>query len=59
MQDIRICQALEALIGREAVVAMIDEAAGMDLRFDQYPCSAEFLEGLRAKMLAEIEKLTK
>ena len=59
MQDIRICQALEALIGREAVVAMIDEAAGMDLRFDQYPCSAEFLEGLRAKMLAAIAENTK
>ena len=59
IQDIRICQALEALIGKEAVVAMIDEAAERDLRFDDYPASNEFLMGLRAKMLDEIEKHTK
>lgn len=59
MQDIRICRALEALIGREAVVALIDEAAGKPLRFDDYPDGNDFLEDLRAKMLGEIEKLTK
>ncbi len=59
MQDIRICQALEALIGHEAVVAMIDETAGRDLRFDDYPCGNNFLEDLRAKLIAEIEKNTK
>lgn len=59
MQDIRICKALEELIGREAVIAMIDEAAGRDLRFDDYPASNEFLMGLRARMLAEIEKHVK
>ena len=59
MQDIRICKALEAFIGREAVVAMIDEAAQRDLRFDDYPASNDFLMGLRAKMLDEIAKHTK
>ena len=59
MQDIRICRALEALIGREAVIAMIDEAAGKPLRFDVYPDGIDFLEDLRAKMLDRIEKLTK
>ena len=58
-QDVRICKALEALIGREAVVAMIDEAAGRDLRFDDYPANNDFLMGLRAKMLDEIAKHTK
>ena len=59
IQDINICRALEALIGREAVIAMIDEAAGRDLRFDDYPASNDFLIGLRAKMLDEIAKHTK
>lgn len=58
-QDVRICKALEALIGREAVIAMIDEAAGRDLRFDDYPATNDFLMGLRAKMLDEIAKHTK
>ena len=59
IQDIRICEALEALIGREKVVAMIDEAAGRDLRFDDYPSSNAFLEGLREKMIAAIAEHTK
>ena len=59
MQDIRIAQALEALAGREKVIAMIDEAAGRDLRFDDYPATNEFYEGLREKMLAEIARLTR
>lgn len=56
IEDMNICVALEKFIGKEAVVAMIDEAAGRDLRFDDYPCSNEFLEELRSKMIAEIEK---
>ena len=55
-QDMRICKALEDRIGREAVVAMIDEAAGRDLRFDDYPVSNDFLEGLRDKMLSLLSK---
>ena len=47
IEDMRICSALEALIGKDAVVAMIDKAAGRNLRFDDYPCSNEFLENLR------------
>jgi hypothetical protein len=54
IEDMRICAALEALIGREAVIKMIDEAAGRDLRFDDYPHCNEFLEGLRDKIRAEI-----
>ena len=51
-----LANALEALIGRDAVVAMIDEAAGTPLRFDTYPDSDDFLLDLRAKMIAAIEK---
>ena len=56
IQDINICRALESFIGREAVVAMIDDAAGRELRFDDYPDGNCFLEDLRAKMISEIEK---
>jgi hypothetical protein len=38
---------------------MIDEAAGRDLRFDDYPSSNAFLEGLREKMIAAIEEIIK
>ncbi len=57
IQDINICFTLEDLIGRDAVVAMIDAAAERDLRFDDYPRSNEFLEQLREHMVAKIEEL--
>lgn len=59
IEDMRICTALEELIGREEVVKMIDDAAGRNLRFDDYPCSNEFLEGLRDKIREEIMKKQK
>jgi len=54
MQDVEVCRALEARIGREAVVRMIDEAAGDDLRFDKYPKTDEYLLSLRAAMIQKI-----
>ncbi len=56
MSDMRVCSALEAKIGREAVVAMIDAAAGRDLRFDDYPCDDDFLEDLRAAMVERLAR---
>lgn len=58
VQDMDICFALEERIGREAVVAMIDEAAGGSLRFDEYPRCKEYLENLRAEMIAKIGELS-
>lgn len=57
LQDMRICLALEALIGRDAVVQMIDNAAGYTLRFDTYPQNAQFIEDLRAAMVEKIKNL--
>ena len=57
IQDMRICCALEELVGREKVVSMIDEAAGFDLRFDHYPRNKEYLEKLRADMVNMIGRL--
>lgn len=55
IQDMNICFALEEAIGRDAVVKMIDAAAGFDLRFDDYPRNKEFIENLRAKMIEMIK----
>ena len=55
IQDMNICFALEEIIGRDAVVKMIDAAAGCDLRFDDYPRNKEFIENLRAKMIGMIK----
>ena len=54
IQDMNVCFALEETIGREAVIHMIDTAAGYDLRFDHYPRNKEFLEQLRADMIESI-----
>lgn len=54
IQDMNVCFALEERIGREKVVEMIDRAAGRNLRFDDYPSSISFLEGLRAEMIATL-----
>ena len=50
LQDIEICRALEKKIGRDAVIEMIDNEAGMDITFKQYPRNAEFIPNLIAKM---------
>lgn len=54
MQDMNICYALEALIGRENVEKIIDEAAGKTLRFDDYPRNNQYILNLRAKIIHTI-----
>ena len=56
IQDMAVCFALEEYIGRKEVIALIDRAAGFDLRFDRYPGGKEFLEGLRAQMIRKISE---
>ncbi len=58
IQDINVCLALEALIGREAVVAMIDEEAERDFQFNDYPTEKEFIDRLRDKMIKKITELS-
>ena len=56
LQDVEICKTLEKYIGRDAVVKMIDEAAGMDVTFKEYPRNAEFIPNLvnnMKEMIAE------
>ena len=54
IQDMKLCFALETAIGREKVVELIDDTAGFDLRFDNYPRNNAFLLTLREKLLQEL-----
>lgn len=54
--DMNLCRTLERYIGRDAVVRLIDETAGMDVRFDAFPMDAEFLLTLRERMLDMIRE---
>lgn len=56
IQDMNICFALEKNIGRDAVIQMIDEAAGCELRFDDYPHHNSFCENLRKEMLQKLKE---
>lgn len=53
--DMNLCRTLERYIGREAVVRMIDEAAGGELTLERYPMEDSYILSLREKMLCEIE----
>lgn len=57
MQDIRLCRLLEQRIGRTQVTALIDEAAGMELTFSQYPRDSSFLPALNTKMKEMLQNL--
>ena len=54
IQDMMLCSALERLIGRSAVLQMIDQEAGYALRFDHYPKNDRYLIELHAKMVQRI-----
>ena len=54
VQDMNICYALEERIGREAVIQIIDEAAGKTLRFDDYPRNSEYILQLREEIINAI-----
>ena len=56
VQDMRICQTLQNLIGRDKVIKLIDEEAGFSIRFDKYPTDDEFLPRLRRKLITKIEE---
>ena len=57
VQDMDLCFALEALIGREAVEKIIDDAAGKTLRFDDYPRYSDYILNLRKQIVEKIAQL--
>ena len=50
VQDMQVCKLLESFIGKEAVKKLINDEAGMDLQFDEYPRNADYILNLREKM---------
>ena len=59
LQDIQVCQTLESYIGKEAVVAMIDQAAGTPLTFSEYPRNSQYIPSLIENMQEMIESFLK
>ena len=57
LEDIQVCRTLESYIGKEAVVAMIDEAAGKPLTFSDYPRNSDYIPALIAAMIDRIAQL--
>ena len=55
----QVCRLLEQYVGKEAVTALIDDRAQMDVRFDDYPRSAEYLLNLRNEMTQMIRQHVK
>jgi len=53
MEALKLC---ESLVGREQVVALIDELAGSPVTFSDYPKSAEYLLALRERVNAMIRE---
>ena len=56
LEDIEVCRLLESYIGKEAVVAMIDEAAGAPLTFSHYPRNNDYIPGVIDQMLQKISQ---
>ena len=54
LQDIGLCRMLEEKIGHDGVVSLMEEAAGMEITFDAYPKTEEFLPDLREKLIDSI-----
>ena len=50
LQDVEVCKLLEKYIGREAVINMIDNEAGMDVTFKEYPRNSTYIPNLMQKM---------
>lgn len=57
LSDLRAMQLLESMTGHEHVVALIEQIAGMNIEFDQYPKSAEYILRRREAVNNSIKEL--
>lgn len=55
LQDLRAMQLLSDQAGKDRVIEIIRETAGMDISFRQYPHDSTFLLLLRERINSEIE----
>lgn len=56
LQDLRAFKLLESLKGKDYVMDIIEGMAGMEIEFDKYPKSADYILNLRKRINEEIEK---
>lgn len=57
LQDIAACKLLEEYVGKDEVVRIIDEEAGMEITFCEYPSNSDFLPRLRIRIAQELKKI--
>ena len=50
LQDLRALETLETALGREEVLTMINQLAGMQIKMDKFPLNNEFPEQLRREI---------
>ena len=56
LQDMRALSLLEKVMPKNEIIAMIEDAAGMEITFSQYPQNPEFILDLRANVNAVLAK---
>ena len=59
IEDIQICRTLEKYIGKDAVLKFIEDEAGMEITFCNYPKNARFIPELMDKMRNMIKEYVK
>ena len=59
LQDIQLCQMLEEHIGKEEVVKFIEDMAGMEITFEEYPRNSGFYDSLNLKIKETIAEYMK
>ena len=47
LQDLRAMKLLESYIGKEKVVKLMEDMAGMEIKFDKYPHTSEYVLSFR------------
>ena len=59
LNDVSVCMKLEEYIGHDAVVKMIDDRAGMNVTFKEYPRRADYILNLMDEMEEMIKTFEK
>ncbi len=56
LEDIEICRLLEGYISKDAVIELIEQEAGMEITFSEYPRNSDFLPDVMNKILEKIKE---
>lgn len=56
MDDVRLLNLLESMVGRDAVMKLVEENGSLNIRFDEYPNSPDYYLALWEAAAAEVEK---